>query len=357
MFEIHSIDDIRGNNVAIYSIKALLARKSFPNLSIMSGVMGVGKTSVAKLVAGELDDSGRVTRIYNCGMPVDMAKIQEEVFSLNPIRPKAFIFEEIHGLSKGDQNALLQMFDTQSKNVYIICTTTEIHRLLRTIRSRAQVWEFRLLSEKQCAQLLDDYLEMQGYTLSQQSKLSLLRASHGVPRDLIKNADFAIKGEFDSEQLDSLLGNVSDTAVYSVFCALKSKTADFVIYIDRLMEEAPASQLPALHDFWLRYLIERTKATEKTLTSEMITTLDSLYSPSEAIKIAKTLLRSRPDTLMLELISLNMSLTNMTNSGVVGQQRDEAVTAERQALVDQQRGQKTSEESRVSKATVRGIVL
>lgn len=357
MFEIRTLDDIRGNNVAIYSIKTLLERKTFPNLSIMSGVLGVGKTSVAKVIANTLDSTGAPAKIYNCGMPLDMTKIQEEVFSLNPMHPRAFIFEEVHGLSKADQNALLQMFDTQSRNVYIICTTTEIHKLLRTIRSRAQVWEFKLLSDKQCAQLLDDYLASQGAKLSDQSKRSLLRASRGIPRDLIKNADFAIKGEFDNIQLDALLGNVSDEAVYSVFCSLLSDTSDFVSNIDGLLEEASASKLSAMYDFWLRYLIERVLPQPRTLSKGMIEQLDQLYSDKDRVTVSKTILRSKSDTILLELITLNMSLTGATRSAVLGQQRDTASTAERESLLDKQRGQTASGSALITRGTVSKMKL
>ena len=357
MFEIRTLDDIRGNNVAIYSIKTLLERKTFPNLSIMSGVLGVGKTSVAKVVASTLDHTGAPAKVYNCGMAMDMPKIQEEVFSLNPMHPRAFIFEEIHGLSKADQNALLQMFDTQSRNVYIICTTTEIHRLLRTIRSRAQVWEFKLLSDKQCAQLLDDYLESQGADLSAPSKRALLRASRGIPRDLLKNADFAIKGDFDSIQLDALLGNVSDEAVYAVFCSLFSDTSAFVLNVEELLEETSTSKLSSLYDFWLRYLLERALPSPRTLTKEMVAQLDMLYSDKERIAVSKALLRAKPESILLELITLNMSFTGSTRSAVLGQQRDAATAAERESLLDRQRGQSANDSALITRSTVGKIVL
>lgn len=357
MLEIKTLDDVRGNNVVIYSIKTLMERKCFPKLSIMSGVMGVGKTSVARVVAVQLDKTGMPINTYNCGMQVDMGKIQEEVFTLKPSQPKAFIFEEVHGLQKSDQNALLQMFDSQSPNTYIICTTTEIHRVIRPIRSRAQVWEFKLLSEKQCAQLLDDYLSERGASMSTAGKQSLLRACHGVPRDLIKNADFALEGGFDSTQLDALLGNVSDELTYAIFVSLKSKTADFVAHIEELMEEASASKLAALNDFWLRYLLERQGGSQHTLSSAMISTLNELYQDSEIGKITRTLLRSHPETILLELLSLNMTLTGSTPPTVLGVQKDDALQAENDARIERQSRQSTPETAQLTRSSIKGFTL
>lgn len=357
MFEIRTLDDIRGNNVTIYSIKTLLERKTFPNLSILSGVMGVGKTSVARVVASTLDHTGAPAKVYNCGMPLDLAKLQEEVFSLNPMHPRAFIFEEVHALSKADQNALLQMFDSQSKNVYILCTTTEIRKVLRTIRSRAQVWDFKLLSDKQCAQLLDDYLSLSNCTLSEGSKRSLLRASHGVPRDLIKNTDFAIKGDFDSLQLDALLGNVSDTALCALLCSLKSNTADFIMHIEDLLEVSTENKLAALYDFWVRYLLERALKSSRTLPDAAISQLDQLFDDASRMAVSKTLLRARESTLVLELITLNMQLTGSNTASVLGQQRETAAVSERDAVLERQRGQVAPSGARITGSSIAKIKL
>ena len=177
MLELKTLEDVRGNTTVIYSIKTLITRKTFPNLSIFAGVMGVGKTSVAKIVARMVDETETPTTVYNCGTISDVSRLQEEVFSLNPIKPKVFIFEELHALNRASQEALLQMFDSQAKNIYIICTTTELYKVRRTIKSRSHVWEFKSLSEKQLAQLLDDYLNDKGVTLSVESKNALLRSS------------------------------------------------------------------------------------------------------------------------------------------------------------------------------------
>lgn len=357
MLEINKLDDIRGNNTVIYSIKTLIERKAFPKLSIMAGMMGVGKTSAAKVVANMLDKSGVPVKMYNCSLSPDMQKINEEVFSLTPSQPKAFIFEELHGMAKADQNALLQMFDSQSDNTYVICTTTDIGKILRPIRSRAQVWDFKLLSEKQCAQLLDDYLDAKGVKLKQESKQALLRSCHGVPRDLIKNADFAIDGDFTPSQLDSLLGNVSDELIYSIFVSLKSSTSDFIANIEDLMEEVSTSRVRALHNFWLRYLLEKHGGSQRTLQPAMISTLNSIYSDADAAKISKVLLRCNSDTVLLELLTLNMSLTGSTSAGVLGVQRDSSKSAEMDLEASRKSLQKSTESSQLTRRSIREFKL
>lgn len=323
MLDIQRLDEVRGNNVIIYSIKNLLEKRTYPTFSIMSGYMGVGKSTVAKLVAKELNKSDVPVHTFNFGMDIDMKELETQVFKLNPIEPRAFIFEELHGLNRSQQTALLTMLDSQPQNVYIICTTTEIYKVLRTIRSRATVWEFKLLGNKQLAQLLDDYLAINHIkSIDKAAKTALIQSARGVPRDLLKNTDLAIAGSFSGEQLSGLLGNISDNLVYTVFCSLKATSIDFVTAIDTLLEQTSYNKVAQLRDFWTRYLLESKGLDNATISKDRIIQLQNLYTNEEAIKIGRTLIRATEETLALELSILNMELTHISPANQVGQQKD-----------------------------------
>ena len=322
MLEIKSLSDVRGNNVIVYSIKSLLDKKLFPRFSILSGSMGVGKSSVAKLVAEELNENRNPVTVFNFGLKQDMTALEELVFKMNPSVSRAFVFEELHGLDKGQQTALLTMLDSQPDNVYIICTTTENQKILRTLQSRATVWNFRLLGQKQLAQLLDDYLDDRGVQLNQQAKNALLSSCRGVPRDLLKNTDLAISGNFTSKQLEELLGKVSEELMFSVLCSLKSTAVDFSSNIVSLLEDSGSDKLYQLRDFYTRFLLERKGIENPTLSKNVIGTLNSIFSVSELEEIGKTLVLAKAETLALELSLLNMKLTGTNNGMLIGQQID-----------------------------------
>ena len=322
MLEINKLEEVRGNNVIIYSIRTLLSKNTFPKFAIMSGHMGVGKSTVARLVAQELNQSEQQIKVFNFGMDVDMKEVEEVVFRMNPSQVKAFIFEEMQGLDKSQQTALLTMLDKQPSNVYIIATTTEIYRILKTIRSRATVWDFKLLGEKQLAQLLDDYLNLIGKTLNQTAKSTLLKSCWGVPRDLLKNVDLALSGDFNSQQLNELLGQMSEDLVYSLLCSLKSTSVDFVANMNALIDESSKDKLFQFRDFFTRFILERKGIDNCTLSKDKIETLNSIFNDMELYSIGKTLIRSTPDTFNLELAILNMKLTSTSNQNLVGQQID-----------------------------------
>lgn len=328
MLDIKTLNDIRGNNVVIYTLKTLLSKNTFPKFAIFHGNMGVGKSSVAALIAREITGKEFPVTTFNFGLTVDMKELESAVFSLNPISPRAFVFEELHGLDKAQQTALLTMLDKQPSNVCIICTTTELYRVLKTMQSRATKFEFKLLGEKQLSQLLDDYLDSKGQKFSRQAKQTLLQSARGVPRDLLKNADLAIAGGFSGEQLDALLGRLSQDLIFTLLCSLKSTAVDFAGNITKLMEESEKDKLYQLRDFFTRFLLERKGIPGGTLGAEKISTINSLFSDEELERIGKMLVRAKPETLILELSLLNMELTKTTPKQMVGQQIDRAAQAQ-----------------------------
>lgn len=326
MLEIKSFDDVRGNNVIIYMIRTLINKGTFPKFSIMSGNMGVGKSAVARLIGQELSKPSTNVTTFNFGMNVDIGEVEDIVFKMNPAQPRAFIFEELHGLDKGQQTALLTMLDKQPQNVFIVATTTEKFKILNTIRSRATVWDFKLLGNKQMSQLLDDYLASMDASIPQEAKTVLLNSAHGVPRDLLKSVDLAMSGDFTAEQLDELMGNVSEDLIFSLLCSLKSKSVDFASNIQILMDDSSQTKIGQLRDFFTRYLLERKGIEGATISKEKLTVLSQLYTSEELEKIGRTLVRVTPDTLLLELSLLNMELTHVGNKQIVGQQIDRVAT-------------------------------
>lgn len=355
MLTIKKLSEVHGNNVVIYSLQTLLDRNTFPHFTILSGHMGVGKTTVANIIAESLHDAESTVRVFNFGLDTDMRELEETVFKLNPAVRHCFVFEELHGLDKSQQTALLTMLDKQPENVYIIATTTEIHKILRTIRSRAQVFDFKLLSNKQLSQLLDNYLRDNNIsTMSMEAKNALINSARGVPRDLLKNTDLAIAGEFGSKELSELLGQVSEDLIFSLLCTLKSSSVDFYITITTFMGVSNKDKLSQIRDFYTRYLLERRGIEGSTISKERIKVLDSLFSFDELNQIGKTLLHATEDTLILELTVLNMELTHVGNRQLVGQQIDRLA---RQTATATAKSAQQNETEKLNKAKVSATSL
>lgn len=359
MLEIKTLDDIRGNNVTIYSIKTLLQRGTFPNFVILSGHMGVGKSTVANLVANALNESNLPVVTYNFGLELDMATVESEVFKMNPAERRAFVFEELHGLDKKKQTALLTMLDKQPSNVYIIATTTELYKILNTIKSRATKWDFKLLGNRQLAQLLDDYLKQLGASMSAKAKNLLVSSAFGCPRDLMKNTDLAISGDFDQAQLAELLGKVNEDLIFTVLSALKSSGTGFATSVRNLLEETSEALLIQFRDFYTRFLLERKGVEGATIDGTRISALNSLYTDDELMRIGRCLVKATSATLILELTVLNLELTKASKSSLVGQQRDAVAQSNASASVkqDQTDAQSKKEKAQVTRSSLTALKL
>lgn len=360
MYEIKTLDDIHANQVAIYSIKSLLAKKSFPKFAIFAGYMGVGKSSVAKLVASQIDMQDVDPSVYNFGLSQDMGKISTEVFMNNPVKPRAVVFEELQGLSKENQTALLNMIDRQPSNVYIIATTTEEDSVLRTLRSRAQVWTFRSLSNKQLSVLLDDYLEQLGKTMDPATKRILIQGARGIPRDLVKSVDLALNGEFDEATMSELLGSMSDDLAYSVFVSLKSDPTSFAQMLGTLMEQGDNTKVGKLRDFWTRFYIESiSKGGTQSIDLDKVETLSAMFSPKEIQLITKSLIAMNNYTMQLHLVYLNSVLnsTGGSNRKAVGVQKTVRAEAETELKRESMSNIEMKEGAKLSKGNLEDLKL
>ena len=346
MLELNNLDEIRGNTVAIYSIKTLLRGNNFPRFSILSGREGVGKSSVAKIIAKEISKDDRIIT-YNMGLNVNMDEVQQQVFTLAPVSPKAFIFEEIQGLNKENQTALLNMIDTQPNNVYVICTTTAINKISRALKSRATSWEFKVLDKAQLEGLLSDYLNEQGKVLSKEAKELLIRSSFGIPRDLLKNTDFALSGDFTSSDLGTLLGQVPDDNLFALFLSVASDDGGNVaLILNGLINQVTGDKLYQIRDFCTRYLLASLSRNYNSIGRDIVFTLDSIYTTEKKEKVTNALIKLTADNLVLGLLSLNMNLGRVNNASLLGSQKhlaqqNEAVQTVRKSNTETKETSKT----------------
>lgn len=331
MLNIDRVSDLRGNATVLYAMNQLLERGKFPKFTIIHGQMGVGKTTAARLIAKELlknDPMASKPLEFDVALGVNLQEIASTYIEHAPAHNQVIIFEEFHAFDKNAQTALLNMIDRQPPTLYIICTTTELHKILRPLQSRAQLFEFRLLRQTQMAALLNEYLESRGESLDPSMKEAVLYKARGIPRDMLKDTDLLLSGDFTSEQVNDLLGFMSDATALTLFLSVKSDTLTFIDTIGMMLEEKINDRVNQLRDFWTRFILCRKGNNNYGLDKTRLDALNSVYaSDAEIMQVTSTLLRATDKTLELELIQLNMKLTGARNSNVVGEQAVRKVSA------------------------------
>ncbi len=142
-----NFDAVRNQDHIVSVLKGALAKRLIPHALLFTGSRGTGKTTVARIFAHELgatdNDIYEIDAASNRGID-DIRELKESVHILPFQSPyKVYIIDEVHMLSKDAFNALLKTLEEPPEYVIFILATTEKDKVLDTIISRCQVFEFR----------------------------------------------------------------------------------------------------------------------------------------------------------------------------------------------------------------------
>ncbi|MGC4099434.1 MAG: DNA polymerase III subunit gamma/tau [Nitrospira sp.] len=328
-----TFDDVIGQPHVVQTLMNAVSTKRIAHAYLFSGTRGVGKTTVARILAKALNcERGPTNRpcdgCENCreiaqGNSVDVIEIDgasntgvddvreiRENVKFTPFRGqfRVYIIDEVHMLSNSAFNALLKTLEEPPAHVVFIFATTEIHKIPATILSRCQHYNFRRIARTEIIDRLRHVAAQDQLTLEERSFVALARASEGSMRDALSLLDQAIAygGKAISHaDLELLLGAVPQELVHELIRAimlqnspaalvclaslldrghdLRSFCADVVEYIRNLLV---AAVVPGTAE--LRSLIETSEddlnqlsANAKTLTPEQLQELLAIFLQAE----------------------------------------------------------------------------
>lgn len=231
-----SLDEVVGQEHVTKTLAGALASGRLAHAFCFTGPRGVGKTSVARILAKALNcESGPTAQPCNecqqCreideGRAVDVQEIDaasnsrvEDVRELREViryRPQAArfrvtILDEVHMLSKAAFNALLKTLEEPPEHAVFILATTDVHKVPLTILSRCQRYDFRRLPPKTLAAHLAQVLESEGCRLPKESLALMAREADGSVRDSLSLLDQVLslgRDELTHQEVVELLGLV-----------------------------------------------------------------------------------------------------------------------------------------------------
>ncbi|MBQ2752399.1 MAG: DNA polymerase III subunit gamma/tau [Oscillospiraceae bacterium] len=230
------------------------------------GSRGTGKTTCAKLMAkaancldlqdgdpcgkcdicrgideGSLLDVVEIDAASNNGVD-DIRDLREEaVFTPAVAKYRVYIIDEVHMLSVSAFNALLKILEEPPEHVIFILATTEIHKVLPTIVSRCQRFDFHRIESSVIANRLLDVAEQEGITLDDQAAQLIARLSDGGMRDALSLLDVcaASSHEVTVETVSNAAGLVGSAHLFElVRCISKGDTAAVLEQIAVLFQKS-----------------------------------------------------------------------------------------------------------------------
>ena len=257
---------ISGQEPVVRTLRRAIETGRVAHAYLFSGPRGTGKTSTAKVLAMGLNCAQGPTPepdgtcescraiINNSSMDVlemdaasnrgidEIRELRDRV-NLAPAagRMKAYIIDEVHMLTTEAFNALLKMLEEPPEHVVFVLATTEKHKVLPTIISRCQSFDFRRPGVGTLSEKLAEIAEAEGIEAEPGALTIIAREGKGSFRDaegLLDQLSSFAEGPVTAEMVRELLGSVGSDVLLEVTAALhERRAADVLKIVDRLSNE------------------------------------------------------------------------------------------------------------------------
>jgi len=254
---------IVGQEPVVRTLRRAIETDRVSHAYLFSGPRGTGKTSTAKVLAMGLNcekgptpepdgtcDSCRAV-MGNSSMDVlemdaasnrgiDEIRDLRDKVNLAPAagRMRVYIIDEVHMLTAEAFNALLKMLEEPPEHVVFVLATTEKHKVLPTIISRCQSFDFRRPSVETLVEKLGEISEAEGIEVEPEALTVIAREGRGSFRDaegLLDQLSSFAEGTITASMVRELLGGVGPEALIETTYALhERRAADALRIVDRL---------------------------------------------------------------------------------------------------------------------------
>ncbi|MCH7604516.1 DNA polymerase III subunit gamma/tau [Patescibacteria group bacterium] len=344
-----SFAEVVGQEHIVQTLQNAVRTNLISHAYLFSGPRGSGKTTLARILAkavncqsanrrttGEPCNTCENCQEINQGRAIDLIEIDaasnrgiDEIrdlkegikFSPTKLTYKVFVIDEAHQLTKEAANALLKTLEEPPGHAIFILATTEVHRMIPTIVSRTQRFDFRKLRVEEIVKRLENIAKKEGVKVEKPALELIAMSSEGALRDAESILDkvltfhhgYGTKDAITAEIVKEILGIV-DTNLIAEFVDFlgERKAAKAITFLNQKLEEGLNPQ-----EFSKNIISYLRQMLFLAINPDLKSTLDASFTKEQIQKIGEQAAKFR-ERHLIEIIEQFMQAENkMKYSSIV----------------------------------------
>ena len=292
-----SFNEVLGQKLITQSLENAIANNKLAQAILFTGPRGVGKTSCARIVARklnnfEIDDDNsynifELDAASNNGVEGIRNLIDQTRIPPQTGKYKVYIIDEVHMLSTGAFNAFLKTLEEPPKHCVFILATTEKHKIIPTILSRCQIYNFKRININDIVTHLKNICSVEKIKYEDKALEEIANKSDGAMRDALQLFDKIVSLD-NVITLKTVIENLNTVDIYTfikIYEYIYSQDIPNLLNkINEILENGISGDIfiSGLSSFFRDLLVSKNKMTENLTTYDK-TTLKELSEITKKI--------------------------------------------------------------------------
>jgi len=260
-----SFEEVVGQEAVVRTLSNAIGTDAVRQAYLFAGPRGTGKTSMARILAKCLnctqgptttpDGTCHACRAIAAGTSLDVIEMdaasQRGIDDIREIRDrvvlqpvegryKVYILDEAHQLTDAAWNALLKLIEEPPPHLVFVFCTTDLSKVLPTVRSRCQTFVFQRPRLQDLVKVLRQIADAEGIDAPDQALALVARSGRGAYRDAVSTLDqlgSATGNQVTVQSVLELLGTVEEEALFRICdLVIDRDTAGALTYLEELAE-------------------------------------------------------------------------------------------------------------------------